>query len=217
MQFTEQHRENLNAYLKGREIPSGMGTKEEACSVAAINLAISGILTDDIPDCMSEVLGEAVIRLQDAMPDEMRNSEEYKALLPDMAGTGREREKERLSILLDWMWGTVLPQLQLIADKEGFGGAWETMCEERTEKAAAAAKAAAKAAAWSPAVDDAANAANAARAAVMAALAAARAVYAAIWAAKAINDDNFWKMVDPIALLKRMTYLETEQEQNMTV
>ena len=206
MEFTQEHRDKLRAYLKDRAIPSGIGSKEEACSVAAINLAISGKLTDDIPDCMSRVLGQAVIILQDAMPDKMRNSEEYKSLLPDMAGTGREHEKERLSILLDWMWGTVLPQVQPIADKEGFGGEWKTMCEERTGKAA-------EAAAYAASDFDAAYAAAASADRTTFASWAVRvpvnlAAIAAAYAAQATNDDNFWKAVDPIGLLKRMTYLK---------
>ena len=273
MEFTQEHREKLRAYLKDRYIPEGMGTKEKACSIAAINLAISGRLTDNIPDCMSEVLGRAVITLQDAMPDKMRNREEYKSLLEDMAGTGREYEKERLSILLDWMWGTVLPQVQPIADKEFFGGEWKTMCEERTKNAAyvaygsshemativtaentteiaakatdtaaRAAYAAAKAASWAVEAVCAGTYAAALfsqreeKAAFVEAYYPAKlannevtaytlevvsqgsveatdtavnaAVRAAVNAAQATNDDNFWKAVDPIGLLKRMTYLK---------
>lgn len=32
------------------------GAKHEACSIAAINLALSGHLTDDIPECMLPVI-----------------------------------------------------------------------------------------------------------------------------------------------------------------
>jgi hypothetical protein len=43
------------------------------------------------------------------------------------------------------MWGTVLPSLQPVADKNGFGEEWRVMCETRTEAAAnAAANAAAE-------------------------------------------------------------------------
>jgi hypothetical protein len=123
--FTQEHKAKLEQYLATHILPSGLGTKESACSIAAINLAISGRLTDDTPNCMSEVLGRATIRLQDAMPEEMRNSERYKALLPEMAGTGREHEQERLAILMNWMWSVVLPQLQPVADKHGFGDEWK--------------------------------------------------------------------------------------------
>ncbi len=126
--FTPEHKAKLEQYLATHTLPSGLGSKESACSIAAINLAVSGELTDEIPDCMSGVLGTAAVVLQDAMPSEMRNSLRYKTLLPDMAGTGREHEQERLAIIVDWMWSVVLPQLQPIANQHGFGSEWQTMC-----------------------------------------------------------------------------------------
>jgi hypothetical protein len=79
--FTQKHKAKLEQYLATHTLPSGLGIKESACSIAAINLAVSGTLTDDIPDCMSEVLGRATIRLQDSMPEEMRNSLRYKTTI----------------------------------------------------------------------------------------------------------------------------------------
>jgi hypothetical protein len=225
--FTQEHRAKLEQYLATHTLPKGLGTKKSACSIAAINLAISGRLTDRVPDCMSDVLGKATIRLQDAMPEEMRNSERYKALLPEMAGTGREHEQERLAIIMDWMWSVVLPQLQPIADKHGFGSEWQTMCNLKTDAAARAACAAAvatyAAAAAARAADYAAAGAAAAaadyavaaaaRAAAAAdyAAAAARAADAAAFAAAAAAD--FWETVDPIGMLERMTYLNVETSQ----
>ena len=191
--YTTDHRLSLEAYLATHTLPSGIGDEESACTLAAINLAMSGKLTDDIPDCMSEVLGKAAIGLQDFMPDEMRNSARYKRLIPDMPGTGRAQEQERLAILMDWMWSVVLPQIQPIADEHGFGAKWQSMCREKTAAAAAvyaathAARAAARAAAAVGAADDADDAARAAAAA------AAR--------------DDFWETIDPIGVLERMTYL----------
>ena len=207
--FTQEHRAKLEEYLATHTLPSGLGTEESACSLAAINLALSGELTDEIPDCMSDVLGTAAIVLQDAMPSEMRNSLRYKTLLPDMAGTGRKHEQERLAIIMDWMWSVVLPQLQPVADKHGFGSEWQTMCNLKT---AASARAAARAAA---AVDAAVDAAAAAAAAAVDAAvdaadanAAARAALAATWANAAGGD--FWETVDPIGVLERITYLNVE-------
>ena len=199
--FTEEHRTKLEQYLSTHELPSGFGSKESACSIAAINLAIKGELTDTIPACMSEVLGQATIKLQDAMPDVLRNSNRYKALLPNMAGTGRDKEQERLGVLLDWMWVTVLPQLQDTADTYGFGVEWSRMCRERSHDAAARAYTAADAAVAAAARAAAAYAADAARA-------AAAAADAATYAAAVKNRDAFWQVVDPIGLLERMTYLE---------
>jgi hypothetical protein len=213
--YTTDHRFNLEAYLATHTLPKGLGDTESACTLAAINLAMSGDLTDDIPDCMSEVLGRAAIGLQDAMPDEMRNGQRYKRLIPDMPGTGRAQEQERLAIMLDWVWTAVLPHLQPIADKDGFGEQWRLMCKERTPDAAAAASDAAARAADAAAND--ARAADAAAAASDAAAAAANDdAYAATYAANAaayaaaapsVAAADFWATVDPIGVLERMTYL----------
>ena len=143
-------------FLATHRLASGLGTAEEPCSIAAINLALSGRLTDDIPACMSPVIGKWIIAIQDAMPDGLRNSPTWKALLPLAAGTGRHPalEQRRAALLLDWVWDDVLPQLQPLADANGFGAEWGTMLTERAPAAArawAAARAASSAAArWWP-------------------------------------------------------------------
>jgi hypothetical protein len=202
--WTDENAAKLRDYLATHELPDGLGSEESACSVAAINLVLTGTLTDNIPSCMSPVIGSATIVLQDAMPHALRNSDRYKAWLPTAAGTGRDREQERLAVLLEWMWSTVLPELQGVADTRGFGVEWQEMCEKRTPDAAAAA------------ADDAAcadlAAACAARAAGHAAdlaadldaARAARAARAAAAAAAAV-DAGFWDRVDPIGVLERMT------------
>jgi hypothetical protein len=197
----------IHQRLHGMHIPSGLGTEDSACSIAAINLALSGRLTDEIPACMSEVVGQWIIRVQDAMPDEMRNSGRWKNLLPLAAGTGRGYEQERLQIILNWMWATVLPTLQPLADRQGFGEEWQRMTEERAVKAASDAARAAKAAkavvaAW--AAEEAAwAAAVVAKAASDAAMAAARATAAAAawaaWAAVAA-----WQSFDPCSVLEKL-------------
>ena len=217
-EFTPEAREKLESYLATHKLPEGMGTKEGACSIAAINLAMTGKLTDDIPDCMSEVLGKATIILQDYMPDDMRNSARYKAWLPNAAGTGRDREKERLDVLLDWMWGTVLPELQPTADARGFGAEWRRMCAERSKDAADAARDAAAdadadaATAAAYAADTPLHAAYAtSRSADYAAYATSRSADYAARAATAARStayaDALWERVDPIGVLERMTYL----------
>ncbi len=209
MLWTDEHAANLKSYLETHHLPIGLGTEESACSIAAINLAISGELTDDIPDCMSKVLGKAIIGLQDAMPDDMRNSDRYRAMLMTAPGTGRDKEQERLAVLMDWMWGTVLPQVQPLADEKGFGDEWRRMCDERTTNAASAARAAAYAparaasdAATAAAYAYAASAAAYAADAYAAAYAASRAAFTA-YAASAARD-HFWQTVDPIGVLERM-------------
>jgi hypothetical protein len=186
--ITQEQQEAIAAYLKDRHIPVGLGTKEAACSIAAINLVLTRKLTDTIPECMSAVVGRWVLRIQDAMPDAMRNSTDWRSLLPLAAGTGRELESERLNIILDWMWGTVLPQLQPVADAHGYGDKWGTMVTDRTANVAYLAYAAAKAtdaaylayaATADAATADAAYLAYAAAKAAKAADAAANAAYAA--------------------------------------
>jgi hypothetical protein len=220
--ITSEQQTAIAEKLASMHLPSGLGNKENACSIAAINLALSGKLTDDIPDCMSEVIGRWIITTQDSMPDEMRNSDRWKSLLPLAAGTGRDKEQERLDIILDWMWGTVLPTLQPLADEKGFGDAWRSMTTERTAEAAEAAEdaaladaaraaaraaraaratwvadGAAGAAAW---VADAAEAAGAAAWVADAAEAADAALAAEDAAARA----DTWATFDPCALLDRL-------------
>ena len=136
--WTEEHAAKLRAYLNrpGYEIPIGLGTKDAACSMAAIRLAWDGWLEDDPPSCMSPVVAAWIIPTQDHSPDWIRNSREWRSLLPLAAGTGRNREKERLAVIMEWMWGTVLPVVQPVADKHGLGDSWRAMCLERTAYAA---------------------------------------------------------------------------------
>jgi hypothetical protein len=119
-------------YFANRTIANGLGTKESACSIGGINLALTGELTDEIPECMSKVIGEWILVVQDPMPFQIRNSKLWKSLLPYAASTGRTREKDRLTIILDWMWGTVLPSVQPIADEHGFSKQWDAMLREKT-------------------------------------------------------------------------------------
>ena len=219
--ITTEQQNAIAEKLASMYLPSGLGNEHSACSIAAINLSLTGELTDDIPECMSEVIGHWIIGVQDAMPDEMRNSAEWKYLLPLAAGTGMEKEQERLAIILDWMWGTVLPSLQFVAAKKGFGDAWARMTTERTKAAAAvhlawAAEAvhlarAAEAAAWAAGSAWAARAAEAAAWAAGSAEAAgsARAAEAgsararAARAAEAAGQDS-WATFDPVGLLDRL-------------
>jgi hypothetical protein len=208
MLWTDEHAANLKKYLETRTLPQGLGDKESACSIAAINLAINGKLTDDIPDCMSEVLGEAIIPLQDAIPGDMRNSDRYRAMLQRAPGTGRDKEEERVKVLMDWMWGTVLPQVQPYADKNGFGDEWRKMCKERTREAskgAAHAAHAAYASAHSSACADAARASARVYAAAYVTFDSTRAAHEVAYAARsAAHGADFWQTVDTIGVLERM-------------
>jgi hypothetical protein len=185
-----------------------VGTKEEACSIAAINIALFGRLKDTIPKCMSDVVGTWIIVIQDAMPDEMRNCQAWRELLPLAAGTGKHHEQERLAIIMDWMWETVLPSLQQIADDHGFGEEWKSMCSVKTGRGA---KSAADAADFAAAAGAARAAARAAAEAAKwaaphvgcAARAAVEAAAAADWAAKSAPPAP-WNDFAPIDLLTKL-------------
>lgn len=141
--LTTEQQEAIRVLVNSMELTNGIGTKEAACSIAAINLALTGELTDEIPDCMSEVIGTWIITTQDTLPDQLRNSEQWKFLLPAAAGTGRELEAERVQILVDWFWESIVPEAKLIIensfikDNAVFMGQWEkalngdiAMCEK---------------------------------------------------------------------------------------
>ena len=193
--WTQEADARLRDYLASHELVAGRGTEESTCSVAATNLALTEKVTDTIPMCMSNVIGQWMIVVQDAMPSEMRNSSGWKCLLPMAAGTGRDREEERLALIMDWMWGPVLPDLQSLADQGGFGAEWRTMCVEKSPKAAGDAARAAGDAAWA--------AGAAARDAGAAARDAARAAGAARDAARSAGDAA-WERYDPVGLLARL-------------
>lgn len=143
MTITQEQQTAIAAKLEGMILSTGLGDKHNACSIAAINLALSGQLTDEIPNCMSPVIGQWIMTVQDEMPAELRNSTRWKGLLPLAAGTGRDHESERFALIIDWMWVTVLPSQQTLADKHGFGAEWRRMTTERNNEAAMAANAAA--------------------------------------------------------------------------
>src|SRR5579859_6846524 len=208
--ITAEEQAKIAAYLDTHMLPAGIGSEESACSIAAINLALTGELTDRIPACMSPVIGRWIIVVQDAMPAAMRNSAEWKRLLPLAAGTGRaaDDEQQRLALVLAWVWDGVLPHLQPVADKYGFGESWRAMCNDKTAcaadaaaRVADAARAAYAARAAAYAADAAARVADAARAA---ADAAGRAARAAADAARAAARAAEWKHFNPCGLLARL-------------
>lgn len=134
--ITHDQEQTIRDWLTAHPILTvGVGTEDRACSVAAINLALTGELTDEVPDCMSRVIGQWIIGIQDRMPYDIRNSDAWRDLLPLAAGTGRDHEPERIALIMGWMWDTVLPIAQSAATTFGFGDAWRRMCVERTVEA----------------------------------------------------------------------------------
>jgi hypothetical protein len=211
MTLTAEQQAAIAAKVNGMTLPSGLGTKESACSIAAINLALTGRLTDKIPACMSKVIGHWIITVQDAMPDSMRNSKAWKSLLPLAAGTGKDRSPARLALIRDWVWTDVLPHIQQVADAGGFGDEWRALCEQRTPAAAVAAGAAAavdaaEAAGVAWAVMEAEELTNAAEAVTKSAVVLAMTwASGAVVAAKASGDqEKAWRHFDPCGLLQKL-------------
>jgi hypothetical protein len=214
MTLTKDQQAAIAAKVNGMTLPSGLGDEHSACSVAAINLALTGRLTDEIPACMSAVIGYWVIQAQDAMPNDTRNSKAWKSLLPLAAGTGRDHEPERLALIMDWLFDIVLPYVQPIADSGGYGKEWRAMCELRTGEAARMAEEAARYDAKpSPAGDAAWDAAAAVEAAAKAAgrpvwatfHVACHAACSAVLSAKASGDqEKAWAHFDPCGLLQKL-------------
>lgn len=134
MALTTEQSKSLTDLLSRVELGKGIGTEDSPCSIAAINIALSGELTDKIPDCMSLVIGQWIIEVQDKMPHATRNCRQWKELLPLAAGTGREREKEeaRFSLLADWMWERVLPLISTEGWPAEVVGVWEKTLSERS-------------------------------------------------------------------------------------
>ena len=209
----------------------GVGTADSACSIAAINLALTGKLTDYIPDCMSIVIGRWIIQIQDKMPAEIRNSRRWRSLLPLAAGTGRDRERERLALMMEWVWGTVLPTLTPVAEKKRFGSAWAKMLADRTPESAAAAATtariayyayaayaarvanyAATAAAAAASITDSSSASAAFHAAYAGTSASASSAASAFDTLYALGiSDQYWTSIDPCAMLERLILAPSPQ------
>ena len=178
------------------------------------SITISGVYThehgcpdawkDTIPECMSEVVGEWILCIQDAMPADIRNSKKWRSLLPLAAGTGRGRESERLDIVMEWLWSIVLPQLLPLAAEQGFGVEWQRMLDARTSDAANVACVASTAAAnvASTYASTSAYAAATASFATAASFAARSAT-----ASSFIDSTQYWSAVDPCGLLEKLITL----------
>ena len=136
--FTKEDREKISRFLSKTRLHQGLGSAVSPCSIAAINIALTGDIGDHRPPCMSPVIHRFIIEAQDLAGDEMRNSEEWKALLPWAAGSldEVEIELERLSLVRDWLWDTVLTsEITLKASAlAGLKHNWEAMLKGRSKQ-----------------------------------------------------------------------------------
>ena len=72
---------------------------------------------DRSPKCMSYTIGRWIVEAGQVMPDALRDSPAWRELLPRAMRTDPKRDQESLDILVKWVWSTVLPTLQPVADK----------------------------------------------------------------------------------------------------
>jgi hypothetical protein len=114
------------------------------------------------------------------------------------------------------MWSVALPEVQPVAEANGFGGEWAHMC---SQKSAGSAKVAAWAAseAAEQVTSEKARAARAAEGAARAAALASDAAHEAAswqagWQAARSADQNFWDRVDVPELLRRMIEAPEDKE-----
>lgn len=128
--INSQDFENIQKFVNSHQISKGVGTYESACSIASINLALTGKLADNIPDCMSPIIGHWIISVQDQVSHAMRNTVEWRALLPFAAGTGRnpEKEIERVRILRAWFHENMHIANDVL-DAHGLGEKWKAAQE----------------------------------------------------------------------------------------
>lgn len=211
----------------------GLGTQQRPCTIAAINLARNGHLTDDDPDgCMSQVVRYWVIAVQDAMPETMLAPDDehgirWREVAPSIAGsrTFGPSDEKRAAMIVEWMWDRLGWYWRMWVP-EGASKAWEQMLSERNETTA---RTASDDAAWAVRTSYAAavahrdkllalrheapaNAASEAADVVSASTFSGhnqRTAYAAVTAARMVGiassqTDRYWREADPAALLTKL-------------
>lgn len=120
-EYTPEHFSVVQRVLRRVHLPEGLGEgvdlfgdrKATACSIAAINLALTGQMTDNIPACMDSWLGNWIINVQDQLDDKTRNSVAWRRLLPYAAGTAGSKTStiKRQKVYNEYVWTVVLPLL----------------------------------------------------------------------------------------------------------
>lgn len=192
--------------------PADPGQPCQMCSMQVLNWAAGspGPLSDLPIPGQSEVIRNVIIRIQDDMPDGVRNSREWREVLPSTLGTGTTSADEtaRLGVLMEWMWERLAdPMVLATVDlTPGLRSSWNRMLTERTSDAARAASTATAPGALAPQMRVAAAARTAAAAAAEGAAdsAAVAAGVAACHAGNAIGDLAFWERANPAGLIARL-------------
>lgn len=213
--ITDEQRAAIRAALHSPDLTlvkgtgsAGMPGVGRACTIAEINLVLTGVLDAGQHPCIDEVIRHWVIRVQDAMPDEIRNSPEWRAAAVGIAGSadGSKRQARR-AVLMEWMWQTLADEAVVAGVPVSARPAWGQMLTERTQKAAHDAAKAAYAVAAANAVAAAGAAADAAAYAVATSVAYADVADVADHAAYVVAYDDradYWRRRDMPATLTRL-------------
>lgn len=133
---TEEQVGELKKYLKTHKLCMSLHDHDDnVCSMAAINIALTGRIADEIPECMSRVLGRWIIVTQDLYGDDMRNSQLWKELLPIAVTKGRELEAAQLVKLISLTFNEARVVARRPERMEGIEDEWADMIRLKTESA----------------------------------------------------------------------------------
>jgi hypothetical protein len=131
-----QHEAIEDVFLRSdRQLSAGLGSVNgERCTIAEINLILTGRLTDSEHKCMSNVIRHWVIDIQDLMPADVRNSDAWRKAAVGIAGSAAsaEVEEKRNAMILDWMWDALADETVRARVPLSLRPAWEHMIATRT-------------------------------------------------------------------------------------
>lgn len=102
-------KQKLKDYLDTHRLCRGMGSEQSCCSIAAINFVRENILTDRLPSDLPHVISVWIMGVQDSMPDELRNSKEWKDTLVEFLDC--KSSSKAVEILTQWLFDKIIPEI----------------------------------------------------------------------------------------------------------
>ena len=103
------YKQKLKKYLDTHTLCRGRGNEESCCSIAAINLIRENILTDRLPLDLPHAISVWIIGIQDCIPDELRNSKEWKDTLVEFLDCTSSHKA--VEILTEWLSEKIIPEI----------------------------------------------------------------------------------------------------------
>lgn len=122
------------SFVTSATLGKGLDNSKTPCTIAAINLTLSGRYTDECPECMSPELCDFVVVLQDRLSNKCRNSAEWKSIIPLLLNT-KDQDAEiksrirKLSTKLLTNEGYSLTKATDLADLDDWCYTLEFMCK----------------------------------------------------------------------------------------